>query len=48
MSKLDSTRIRVNGVEKYLGVFTTAEEARDAYLAAKKEVHPFANIERAV
>ncbi len=39
-------RIRVNGVEKYLGVFATAEEARDAYLAAKKEIHPFANTER--
>jgi hypothetical protein len=39
-------RIRVNGVQKYLGVFTTAEGARDAYLAAKKEHHPFANFER--
>lgn len=40
--------IILNGHAKHIGLFTTAEEARDAYLAAKKEIHPFANIERTV
>ena len=38
--------IVLDGHSKHIGLFTTAEEARDAYLAAKKEIHPFANTER--
>lgn len=38
-------RIHVNGRSRHLGVFRTAEEAHDAYLAAKAELHPFADME---
>lgn len=34
-------RIMVGGVRKYLGLFAIEEDARDAYLAAKKQYHPF-------
>jgi len=34
-------RITVNGKAKSLGLFDTAEEAHEAYLKAKKELHPF-------
>lgn len=33
-------RIWVNGVRKYLGVYSTAEEARLVYLSAKRKHHP--------
>lgn len=32
-------RISVNGKQQYLGIFTTAEEAHSAYLAAKRGLH---------
>jgi len=33
--------IRLNGRKKHLGLFNTAEEASEVYLAAKRELHPF-------
>ena len=33
--------IRINGKTKYLGRYDTEEEAREAYLQAKRELHPF-------
>ena len=33
-------RIRINGVLKHLGYYATEEEARNAYLEAKKKYHP--------
>lgn len=38
-SKQFMARIRVNGKSKYLGMFPTAEEAHEAYLAAKRQFH---------
>jgi hypothetical protein len=35
------SQIRVNGKDKYLGDFDTAEQASESYLAAKRELHPF-------
>jgi len=32
-------QIRINGKEKYLGLFNTESEARETYLAAKKKLH---------
>ncbi|WP_261505722.1 HNH endonuclease signature motif containing protein [Burkholderia multivorans] len=34
-------RIKVDGKEKYLGYFTSKEEAHAAYLDAKRKYHPF-------
>jgi hypothetical protein len=34
-------RIAINGRQKHLGVFDTAEQASEAYLAAKRELHTF-------
>ena len=34
-------QIVVNKEHKYLGVFNTEQEAHEAYLKAKKELHPF-------
>ena len=34
-------QIAVNKEHKYLGVFNTEHEAHEAYLKAKKELHPF-------
>lgn len=34
-------QINVNKEHKYLGVFNTEQEAHEAYLKAKKELHPF-------
>lgn len=31
--------IKINNKQKYLGLYDTEEEAREAYLTAKKEVH---------
>jgi len=39
-------QIRVGGTHRYLGSFKTAELARDAYLAAKAELHEFQPIPR--
>lgn len=35
------SRIMVKGESKYLGCFKTREEAHEAYMKAKKELHPF-------
>ena len=35
------SKIRVNGVKKSLGYFKTPEEASTAYIAAKRQYHPF-------
>jgi len=34
-------QISLNGKTKYIGLFNTAEEAYEAYLKAKRELHPF-------
>ena len=34
-------RIKVNGKQKHLGCFDTGEEASEAYVTAKRELHPF-------
>lgn len=36
-----SSKITINGESKHLGSFDTAEEASNAYLLAKKELHPY-------
>lgn len=36
--------IKVNGKQKYLGLYPTREEAHAAYLAAKAQLHPFQTI----
>ena len=36
-----NARIVINGKQKSLGYFNTAEEASEAYLKAKRETHPF-------
>ncbi len=42
-----TANIRVDGKVFYLGVFDTEEEAHAAYLAKKREIHPFGEIARA-
>ena len=37
-----TSRIFVNGKDRCLGMFDTADMAQAAYLAAKRELHPFA------
>lgn len=37
-------RIQVDGKVKHLGLFTTAELAHEAYLEAKRQLHPFGNL----
>ena len=37
-------RIKLNGRSKHLGCFDTPEEAHEAYLAAKRELHDFCTI----
>ncbi|MEM1188173.1 MAG: HNH endonuclease [Pseudomonadota bacterium] len=32
--------IKVNGYKKYLGLFKTPQQAHEAYMKAKKELHP--------
>lgn len=39
-------RITVDGVERSLGYFKTLDEARLAYLSAKKQLHPYQEIVR--
>lgn len=34
-----TSRIQVRGVDKYLGCFSSAEEAHAAYISAKRELH---------
>ena len=42
--KVFVSSIRANGKRIHLGTFKTAEEAHAAYLAKKKELHPFQTI----
>ena len=35
--------IKLNGKTKHLGVFASEAEAREAYLTAKRELHPYAS-----
>ena len=35
--------IKIDGTSKHLGLFTTEREARQAYLEAKKVLHPYAS-----
>lgn len=35
------TRITIDGKEKNIGYYNTPEEAHEAYLCAKRELHPF-------
>lgn len=37
--------IQINGIKKYLGGFTELEDAKNAYLAAKRKLHTFCIIE---
>ena len=39
--KMWTARIQLNGRRKHLGVFDTAEQASEAYVTAKRELHPF-------
>ena len=39
--KLWRTRISINGTRKYIGKFKTQEQAAQAYLEAKRSMHPF-------
>jgi hypothetical protein len=36
--------IKLNGKKTYLGVFDTKELAHEAYIKAKREMHPFCTI----
>jgi len=36
--------IQINGKTKNIGDFDTSEQARDAYLRAKRQLHPYWNI----
>ena len=37
-------QIKLNGKTKHLGMFSTSEQAHQAYLVAKRELHPFCTI----
>ncbi len=37
-------QIMFSGKQKYLGLFDTAEQAHQAYLVAKRELHPFCTL----
>ena len=37
------TAIKLRGKTKHLGSFATEAEAREAYLTAKRELHPYAS-----
>ena len=37
-------QIRINGEQKYLGTFKTAQEAHEAYIKAKRKIHTFNTI----
>ena len=39
-----SSRIRVNGKEIKLGYFESKEKAHEAYITAKRELHPFGTL----
>lgn len=36
--------IKINGKNKYIGVFDTPESAHNAYVEAKRAIHPFGNL----
>jgi hypothetical protein len=38
------SEIRLDDKKEYLGIFDTAEEAHQAYIARKREIHPFSTI----
>lgn len=38
------SRITLNGKQKHLGYFDTPEKAHQAYIKAKRELHPFGNL----
>lgn len=38
------SQITLNGKAKHLGIFKTAKEAHEAYLKAKREIHPMCTI----
>ena len=37
-------RIKINGTQRHLGLFSTPEYANEAYLQAKRELHPFGEL----
>ena len=37
-------QIMFSGKQKYIGMFSTAEQAHQAYLVAKRELHPFCTL----
>lgn len=38
------TKVHLNGRDYYLGVFDTPEEAHEAYVKAKRELHPYSTL----
>jgi HNH endonuclease len=43
-SKSFRSKITANGIQKHIGYFKCKEEAHEAYLKAKRELHPFCTI----
>ncbi len=39
-----TTKVHVNGADHYLGVFDTPEEAHEAYIKAKRDLHPYSTL----